>query len=107
MGHSLGYFELEKGFIWPDNSKLLANTFSLKTKKMLAGVLCIIAAICFVLSGVLLIIGHTWNNAEVIIAITLSTLLFIAFWDGSRRKLHTQGGVAILINILILFYTLI
>jgi hypothetical protein len=43
MGHSLNYFELEKGFIWPDNSKLLANIFSLKTKKTIAGVLCGIA----------------------------------------------------------------
>ena len=57
MGHILNCFELEKGFIWPDNSKLLANVFSLQTKKLLAGVLCIIAALGLVASGISVLTG--------------------------------------------------
>lgn len=106
MGHSLNYFELEKGFIWPDNSKLLSNIFSLHTKKLFASALCVVASISFVVSGTCVLIGQSWHNIEVLIGIITSTILFIAFWDGSRSKLHTQGGIAIIINILILVYTL-
>jgi hypothetical protein len=101
MGHSLNYFELEKGFIWPDNSKFLSNIFSLRTKKLLASLLCVIAAISFLLSGICVLTGHTWYNIEVILAVIASTVLFIVFWDGGRTKLHTQGGIAILINVMI------
>lgn len=107
MGHSLNYFELGKGFIWPDNSKLLANIFSLQTKKILAGVLCIIAAISFVAAGICVLIGHPWQQIEIIFAVIISTLLFVTFWDGSSLKLHTQGGIAIIINILILVFSFI
>ena len=107
MGHSLNYFELEKGFIWPDNSKLLANIFSLPTRKMLAGVLCFVAAISFILSGACVLIGHPWQHLVSIISVIVSTVLFIAFWDGSRIKVDTQGGIAIKLNILILVFMLI
>ena len=107
MGHSLNYFELEKDFIWPDNSKFLANIFSLQTKKLIASVMCAISAISFFVSGICVLIGYTWHNQEVIVAVITSTILFIAFWDGSRSKLHTQGGIAILINMLIFVYTFI
>ena len=107
MGHSLNYFELEKGFVWPDNSKLLSNILGLQSKKMIASILCVIAAISFVASGICVLIGHSWQNPEIIVAAAISTILFIAFWDGSIKKLHTQGAIAILINIAILVYTLI
>ena len=107
MGHSLNCFELEKGFIWPDNSKFLSNIFSLQTKKLITSVLCVISAISFVASGICVLIGYSWHNREIIVAVTTSTILFIAFWDGSMNKLHTQGAIAILINMVILIYTLI
>ena len=106
MGHSFHYFELEKGFDWPNNSKLLDNVFSLQIKKKIAGVLCVIAAIFFVMSGICVLTGHHWHYQTIIAAVITSTVLFIAFWDGSRRKLHTQGGVAIMLNMLILIYML-
>jgi hypothetical protein len=107
MGQSLNYFELEKGFVWPDNSKLLLNIFGLQAKKRIASILCVIAAISFVSSGICFLIGYSWQNREIILAAAISTILFIAFWDGSMKKLHTQGAIAILINIAILVYTLI
>lgn len=107
MGHSLNYFELEKGFIWPDKSKFLENLLSLQSKKLIASILCAISAIGFVVSGICVLTGCFWHNIEVIFAVISSTVLFIAFWDGSSIKLHTQGGIAILINILILAYTFI
>jgi len=102
MGQGLKYFEIEKGFVWPDNSKLLANIFSMKTKRLIAGVLCAIAAMGFVLAGIFVLLNLPWQNQLIIVSVITSTILFIAFWDGSMSKLHTQGGIGILINILIL-----
>jgi hypothetical protein len=107
MGHAFKYFEIEKGFVWPDNSKLLANRVGLKTKQRVAGILGVIATLSFVLAGVSALIGHSWHNQVVVAAVIASTLLFIAFWDGTTSKLHTQGGIGILINALILAYTII
>jgi hypothetical protein len=107
MGHAFNYFEIEKGFDWPDNSKLLANRFGLKTKQRVAGILGIIAALSFVLAGVSALIGHSWHNQVVVATVIASSLLFIAFWDGTTSKLHTQGGIGILINVMILVYTFI
>ena len=107
MGHSLNYFELEKGFIWPDNSMLLSNIFSLQTKKIVAGVLCFIAAISFILSGIFVLIGYSGQHLVSIIAVIISTFLFLAFWDGSRFKVYAQGGIAIIINIIILVFMFI
>ncbi len=104
MGHSLNYFDLEKDFVWPDNSWLLKNVFSRHSNKIFAAGLCIVAALNFILSGILALTGHSFLYQSIIIAVILSTVLYIIFWDGSISKLHTQGGIGILINILILLY---
>jgi hypothetical protein len=107
MGHALNAFELEKGFVWPERSRVLANGFPGQARKRLAGVLCVAAAIGFVGSGAFVLAGHFWQYPAAIFSVSASSLLFIAFWDGTTRKLHTQGGTAILINLLILVYALI
>ena len=43
MGHALKYFEMEEGFNWPGNSRLLANILTRQKKRLIAGVLCVIA----------------------------------------------------------------
>jgi hypothetical protein len=105
MGHALKYFELEKGFSWPDNSRLFGNMANLRAKRTIAGALCVIAAICFVAAGTLVLMDRPMQDQLALVSVLASTLLFIAFWDGSAKKLHTQGGIALLINILILIYT--
>jgi hypothetical protein len=83
------------------------SIFSVFKQKSIASILCVIAAISFVASGICVLIGHSWHNRDIIVATATSSILFIAFWDGSKKKLHTQGAIAILINIAILVYTLI
>ena len=107
MGHAFNYFEIEKGFVWPDNSKFLANIFSMKAKRLIAGVLCVIAAMSFVLAGIFVLLNLPWHNQLIIASVITSTILFIAFWDGKTTKLHTQGGIGVLINAMILVYTFI
>ncbi len=107
MGHSLNYFELEKGFNWPHNSRLLANYCSSKQIMLIAAIWCAMAATIFILSGIFVLINHPWYSLLTFIAVVLSTMLFIVLWDGNRKKLHTQGGIGILINIIILVFLLI
>ena len=79
MGHILNQFELEKGFMWPYNSRFLADFFNSLTIKMISSVLCVIAAVSFVASGICVLIGYSRHNLGTIVAIITSTTLFIAF----------------------------
>jgi hypothetical protein len=36
-----------------------------------------------------------------------STLIFVLCWDGGLQKLDQKGGIAILINLAILFFVLV
>ena len=78
MGHAFNYFEIEKGFVWPDNSKFLANIFSMKAKRLIAGVLCVIAAMSFVLAGIFVLLNLSWQNQLIIVSVITSTILLIA-----------------------------
>lgn len=106
MGHSLKYFELEKDFSWPENSRLFKDVLNVLMKKQTAAALCVIAALGFMLSGIFVITGYVRVDPLIIFAVAASTFLYVVFWDGSKRKMHTQGGIAIVINMLILSYVL-
>lgn len=107
MGHSLKQFELEKGFIWPQNSCLLAGILSPQKKEMIAAALCAIAALCFILAGIFALTDQSLQKIVTIAATLTSTILYVSFWNGRIQKWHTQGGIAIIINMAILAYTFI
>ena len=106
LGHSLRFFELEKGFIWPDHAILIPKKISLQRKQQIAAILCFMATLGFAVSGICLMSGFFFHNLDVIFSTGISSLLFIVFWDGRRSKIHTQGGIALIINLLILVLTL-
>jgi hypothetical protein len=56
FGHSLRYFELKPGMVWPDGSWILSRLISDQAARNLAGILLILAAI-----------GYSfleWNHTE-------------------------------------------
>ena len=106
LGHGLHYFELEKEFVWPDNSVLLKNIFSLQQKRLIAAVWCVLAALGFALSGICMLLDFISCNTIIISVAATSSILFVVFWDGHLKKLHTQGGIALIINLAILVYYL-
>ncbi len=106
MGHGLHFFELENGFIWPDNSFLLKNIFSLQQKRLIAAVWCVLATLAFVLSGICILFDFIRCNTIIVAAVAISSIHFVVFWDGQLKKLNTQGGIALIINLSILVYIL-
>ncbi|MDH5718952.1 MAG: hypothetical protein OEZ22_15095 [Spirochaetia bacterium] len=104
--HSLKRIELEKNFIWPDNSWLFSNKLNIEFIKQIASIACVIVAIGFVIGGILVFIEFSWSYWEIIASAIISSIIFFIFWDGSIRKIHSQGAIAILINIAIIIIVL-
>jgi hypothetical protein len=74
---------------------------------LLASISLALAALGFLGGGLGLFIRQDWWRMAVIGAATLSTVLFILFWDGKFQALDEKGVVAILINLAILVVVLI
>lgn len=96
------YFELQPGLTWPDGSWAFSKLLGDEGNRWLAGIACILAAIAFVAGGIGLLVGQSWWRTLIVGAAVFSSAIYILFWDGMRHRLDAQGGVAILINIVIL-----
>jgi hypothetical protein len=105
-GQSGRYFELRPGMTWPDGSWLLSKLPGDPTTRSFATVLLAVTALIFVVGGVGLLFRQEWWRPVAIGAASLSSLIFILFWDGRFQALDAQGGVGILIDLAILFVIL-
>ena len=101
-GHALALFELEPGFVWPDNALLFRRLSEKRRLRLGITVLLVLAALGFVVSGARYLLEPSWGHLEILVSAGYSTLLFLLLWDGSRKRLHTQGAIAILINLAII-----
>jgi hypothetical protein len=106
-GQSRRIFELRPGMAWPDNSWLFSKHSVIESTRKLAGILSVLAATGFIVSGAGLLLIQTWWKISAVGSILLSSLIFILFWDGKYHKVNDQGAYAILINVAILFATMI
>jgi hypothetical protein len=107
LGQSARLFELQPGMVWPDGSWALAKFMGSAMVRNVAGVFLIIAAIGFMGSGIGLIAKQTWWRPVVVSSAIFSSLLYIILWNGTLSRLDNQGGVGILINLIILAAVLI
>jgi uncharacterized membrane protein YphA (DoxX/SURF4 family) len=107
FGQSAKYFELKSGMVWPAGAWAFSRLVGDKATKSLARVMLILAAICFVVSGISLFSGQAWWRTVVVCAAAFSSIVYILLWDGRMQNLDGQGGVGILINIAILIVVLI
>jgi hypothetical protein len=73
----------------------------------IAGVLLIISAIGFIVSGVGIFAKQTWWKPAVVSSAVFSSIVYLLFWDGTLQRLDNQGWVGILINLAILAAVLI
>ena len=99
FAHSKKIFELRPGFKWPDNSWALSKFLETDTIRTIASLMCCLAAVAFVTSGIVYIANAFWVLNLIRISAILSSLLFILFWDGRLKKLDTQGAIALIINV--------
>ena len=102
LAHSRKLFELVPGLAWPENSWAFSTLLGHETTRLLACILCGLAAIGFVAGGAGVLSGQTWWRPIVISTAIFSSVIFLLLWDGGLQKLADQGGVGVLINIAII-----
>lgn len=107
FGHSQKYFELRPGMTWPAGSWAFAKIPGDETTRLLASVSLLVVAIGFVAAGFGLFIKQDWWRTIAVASASLSSLLFILFWDGKFQSLDEKGAVALLINAAILVVMLV
>ena len=107
LGQALRVFELEPGLAWPDESWLLSKLVGETQVRQTASAMLVIAALCFVFAGFGAIANQAWMGMITLVAAAFSSLIYVAFWDGSFVQLSGKGAIGILINIAIVIYVLV
>jgi hypothetical protein len=102
FGQSLRFFELAPGMVWPDGTWAFSKLLGTGSVRTIAGTACILATLIFVAGGAGLIFQQSWWRPIVTTGAIFSSLLYLLFWNGRLHRLDNQGGVAILINLVIL-----
>ncbi len=98
-GHSLRFFELSPGFLWPDGSWVLSRLTGGDTTRTLAGILLVLAALLLIAGGLGLVLRLDWWRSVAVAAAAFSAVLYVLLWNGSFKALDVQGGVGVLINL--------
>jgi len=106
-GQSARLFELQPGMVWPDGSWAFSRVFGNEATRILASILCILAAIGFMAGSIGIFVSQTWWHPMVAGSAAFSASIFILFWDGQARALANKGLFAILINLAILVALLV
>lgn len=101
FGQSRRLVELRPGMVWPDGSWAFSALLGERATRLLASASCVVAAIGFVVSGTAILTRQAWWRGLVLGAAAFSTMVLILLWDGKLERLDDQGGIAILINVVI------
>ena len=107
FGQSSRIFELQAGMVWPDGSWVLSKFLSGSALRNIAGILLIVAAAGFLASGIGVFIKQEWWKPVVVGSAVFSSILYVLLWNGTLERLDNQGGVGILINLIILVSVLV
>ena len=107
LGQSARYFDLKPGMLWPDGAWAFSRLVGDEANRNLASLSLILASIGFVAGGAGIFMGRAWWQPVVVGAAAFSSVVYILFWNGSMQNLDGQGGVGILINIVILVAVLV
>lgn len=102
MGQSWRLFELVPGLAWPDGSWTFSKLFGNETTRLLAALVCIVAAVGLVISGVGVFAEQSWWRSAMAAAVVVSSIGYFLLWNGKFQALHDQGAIGILINLALL-----
>lgn len=106
MAHAQKKIEMFKNMKWPD-SWLLSESVGECRCGTVAASLSLISALGFISAGVLFFSDIDTRRIILLTTGIYSSLVFIAMWNGKLKRLHDQGFIGILINILVLFIVFI
>jgi len=107
LGQAAKVFELQPGLSWPAGSWLFSKALGEGGTRALAGILCALTALGFVISAAGLLLDQTWWRSAVVGTVAVSVVLYIMFWNGRLERLDQQGAVGILLDAAILAIVLI
>jgi len=106
-GQALRFFELRPGLAWPDGAWVFSRLLGDAATRNLAAVSLTMAALAFLTAGLGLFFSAGWARAVTLGAAGFSALIYLLFWDGKFQALPDQGGVGMLISLVILAVVLI
>ena len=102
FGQSARYFKLQPKMIWPDGSWVFAKFIGDEPTRILASILCVLAASSFVAGGLGILLSQVWWRPLVVGSAAFSIVIFVLFWNGAMQKLADMGGIGLLINLAII-----
>ncbi|MCC6802575.1 MAG: hypothetical protein IT319_06805 [Anaerolineae bacterium] len=106
VGQSQKLFELQPQLTWPDGSWAFSGLLGDPTTRLLASIVCVLAAVGFVGGGIGILASQAWWRPLVVGAAILSAVGYLLLWNGRMQKIDAQGGIGILINVGILVVVL-
>jgi hypothetical protein len=107
LAHSAKCFQLTPGLAWPVGSWVFSRLLGDGMARGLAIIALALAAIGFVAGGVGVFAAQAWWRPVVAGAATLSSVIYILFWNGRMQNLSGQGAIALVINTAILLAVLV
>jgi len=93
--------------LWPDGSWSLSRMLGDEPTRVLASILCALAAVGFLAGGIGLFASQSWWRPMVVVSAAFSAMIFVILWDGKLQMLSNNGIFAVLINIAILVAVLV
>lgn len=87
---------------WPDDSWIFSRFIDYYDIRNIAAISCVVATVLFVIGGIGFLLDAPWWHTGLVISAAFSSALFFLFWDGEKRQIINQGGVDLLIDIVIL-----
>ncbi len=105
LGQSARFFELKPGMVWPDGSWALSRLNQLARNLTSAALL--LAALGLIIGGIGIVTSQVWWRPVVVGAVTLSSVVYILSWNGSKQNLDGQGAIGLLIDVAILLAVLV
>jgi hypothetical protein len=106
-GHSQRLFKLVPGMTWPDESWAFSGMPGENGIRAVATALLALAALGLLAGGIGIAAQQRWARSLVVGAAVFSSLVFVLLWNGKSQSLDSQGGVGLLLNVLILIVLLI
>lgn len=98
-GQSERKYELQSGLAWPDGAWAFSGWMAGGSVRRLASACLALATVGFVAGGIGLLLDLGWWMPVVLASAIFSSLVYILFWDGTRRDLDDKGAIGLLINI--------
>ncbi len=93
--------------IWPVQSWVFSRLLSETNTRRLASITFLLPALGFFAGGISLFLKKVWWLPVVISSAAFSSIVILLFWDGKLQNLDDQGGIGLLINLIIMVALLI